>query len=121
MTDTSGKQRPAIMLKNNGTLFFLDTTLGVWFALFDGSCLTKALKRDSFPRRPGFRPRNDDEVVLPSSLSDFPGADTDAYLAPRYGYSDQWIADVKEYCDINTLPSCRSRHSHRLYMTCSPR
>ena len=28
VTDTSEKQRPAIMLKSNGTLFFLDTTRG---------------------------------------------------------------------------------------------
>ena len=53
--DASRTSRLAVMLKQNGTLFFLDLQKDDWIALYDGFRFSQVLKRDLFGNPPGHR------------------------------------------------------------------
>ena len=66
----------AILLNDNGTLFFFEIQRVDWICRFEGESLTKVLKHDPWPRLSLFRALTEKEVFLPRSIEDFPGFET---------------------------------------------
>ena len=73
VTDEEGVQQLMVMLKNNGTLFQIDTALGDWVTLADGRALTDIQKTRTWPFTSGNRNLTDEQVALPSFVGDMPG------------------------------------------------
>ena len=73
VTDEEGVQQLMVMLKNNGTLFQIDTALGDWVTLADGRALTDIQKTPTWPFTSGNRNLTDEQVALPSFVGDMPG------------------------------------------------
>ncbi len=94
--DLENTNKMAILLKNNGTLFFLEIQRVDWICPFDDESLTNVLKHDPCPRRSLFRALTEEEVLLPRSIEDFPGFEINMHEQPNYGFSDQWQSFVRE-------------------------
>ena len=114
MLDLENTNKMAILLKNNGTLFFLEIQRVDWICPFDGESLTNVLKHDTWPRSSLYQALTEDEVLLPRSIEDFPGFVTNMHEQPNYGFSDQWQSFVRERAHHSgttipplDLPQCR--------------
>ena len=80
-----------VLLKSNGTLFQLDTTLGDWLTL-DGTTLTEIQTSPIWPYTAGSCLFTDAQVALPLFVRDMPGD----YMHPRYGFTNQWLKYVQD-------------------------
>ena len=81
-----------VMIKNNGTLFQINTALGDWVTLADGRALTDIWLSPTIPFTIGNRNITDEQVALPSFFGDMLGD----YALPRYGYFVQYLKFVFE-------------------------
>ena len=73
VTDEEGVQQLMVMIKNNGTLFKLDTVLGDWVTLADRRALTDIQKTPTWPFTSCNQNLTDVQVALPSFDGDMPG------------------------------------------------
>ena len=60
VTDEEGVQQLMVMIKNNGTLFQLDTALGDWLTFADGRALTDIQRTPTWPFTSGNRNLTDE-------------------------------------------------------------
>ena len=72
-----------VMIKNNCTLFQLDTILGDWVALAERRELTNIQRTPTWPFSSGNRNLTDENSALTLFVGDRPGD----YTLPGYGYS----------------------------------
>ena len=87
MIDEEFVQQLMVIIKNNGTLFQLDTALGDWFTLADGRAITNIQSTPIWPCTSGNRNLTNEQVTFPSFVGDMPGD----YTLPRFGFSTQWL------------------------------
>ena len=71
--DLKGSNKMAVLLKCNGTLFFLEVQRADWICPFDGKSITNALQHGSWPRPSHFMALTEDEVRLSRTIEEFPG------------------------------------------------
>ena len=94
--DLEGSDKMAVLLKCNGTLFFLELQRADWICPFDGESITNALQHDPWPRPSLFRALTEEEVRLPRTIEEFPGFENNLHEQPNYGFSGLWQAFVRE-------------------------